>query len=355
MGREAERASPERASSERTWPGGPVVRVEHVGSLLKPPSLVQAQRRYRRGDLSDGELGDEADAAVAAVVAEQEARGLPLLTDGELRRAPAGAGAGGEGAGWGGSPLDEYAFASKLTSRPLKVAVPAPDRLARGVLSSPDSAHLSLDEALARTVATERRSIDSLVAAGCGHVQVDSPSDSPLDRAPRVALLRGFGRDPLALLAWSIWANNEVVAGVGVRATTALHICFGRDAASGGPWLGLDDPVAERLFADLRHDRLLIDCAGRPGYQWLRFVPPAMTVVLGLVSTRPGTTETVDDLTRQVEEASRFLPVDRLAIGPRCGFSTHFDTETAAADEQWRKLDTLLLTAERVWGGSVTG
>lgn len=344
---EAEQA----AGDERT-----TVRVEHVGSLLKPPSLQDAYRGYVAGGVVLDVLRAEQDAAVASVLVEQEARGIPLLTDGELRRA-VGAPPGNPGPPE--SPaLDEYRFARSLTARPLKVAVAAPDRLARDFQPSPQFPHLDLGEALARTVAAERSSIGELVGAGCQHIQLDSLSYSPLSSAHEMARLRGFGHDPMALLAWSIWANNEVVADAVGRVTTALHICAGNYRASGHPGsdqqgVKLEDPLAEELFGHLRHDRFLVDCGSQTGYQWLRFVPPDKTVVLGLVSTRPGTFETVDSLTGSVEEASRFLPIEQLAIGPRCGFAVPDGVEAVTADEQWRKLDTLLRAAQRIWGSAI--
>jgi len=302
---------------------------------------------------------------VAEVVAEEEARGLPLLSDGEFRRRGPRPGDLGTGPDTSPeldtpsdpdtSPVDEYDFASRLTHRPVKVAIPAPDRVTRAAFSSPEPTHSSLEAALTRTVSDERRCIDELVDAGCRYVQIDSPFHSPFDTARQMALLRGFGTDPLAVVAWSIWASNEVVAGVGSRATTALHICFSRRTTPGGtPAVTPDDPTVERLFADLRHDRLLVDCERGHGFAWLQAVPPGKTVVLGLVPTRPGTTETVDDLLRRIDEASRYLPIEQLAIGPRCGFSAPFETGTVDAAMQWRKLDVCLRTADRVWGAAVT-
>jgi 5-methyltetrahydropteroyltriglutamate--homocysteine methyltransferase len=113
--------------------------------------------------------------------------------------------------------------------------------------------------------------------------------------------------------------------------------------------------MAERFFGSLCHDRLLVDCQTRLDYQWLRYVPTDKTVVLGLVSTRPGPSETVDDITRRVEQASRYLPVDRLAIGPTCGFSATPDHETITVDQQWSKLETLLRAADKIWGSAVSG
>jgi 5-methyltetrahydropteroyltriglutamate--homocysteine methyltransferase len=340
----------ELASAER--PDAQAVRVEHVGSLVKPDSLKQAYCSYVQGTLSGEALQAALDLAVGQVVREQEARGLPLVTDGEYRRSGLDP---DEAAGSvATSALAEFQFVHSLTNRLVKIAVPSPVGVFRGAQRPHERSHGSPEDNLSATVAAERRRIGVLVDAGCEYVQIDLPANCRLDTTEWVARLRGFGQDPLALLVWSIWANNEVVADIAGRATTALHICGGNEPA-GQDSVKHDDHMAERFFGSLCHDRLLVDCQARLDYHWLRYVPTDKTVVLGLVSTRPAVAETVDDITRRVEQASRYHPVDRLAIGPTCGFSASPDHGAITVDQQWRKLETLLRGAEKIWGSAVSG
>jgi 5-methyltetrahydropteroyltriglutamate--homocysteine methyltransferase len=330
------------------------VRVEQVGSLVKPPSLTSAFRSYARGELSGSALEAALRAAVRSVVSEQERRGLPLVTDGEFGRWVPGT---GEAAGpVRPSPVAEYLFVRALTPRPIKISVPSPDYVVHGGPQGREPSPGIAGEDLNPTVADTRRQIDALVDAGCRYVQVDLPSDSWLGSRHQLARIRGFGHDPLALLAWSTWASNDVVAGVSHRATTALHLCGADQLNRPGSALH-DDRLSHRFFGGLSHHRLLVDCQRGLDFRWLRFVPTDKTVVLGLVSTRPGTDDTVDDVVRSVERACRYRAVEQLAIGPECGFSNASSAsshETVSVDDQWRKLETLLAAAGKIWGAAVT-
>ena len=122
---------------------------------------------------------------------------------------------------------------------------------------------------------------------------------------------------------------------------------------------GTYDDIAERLFGQLRFDRLLLeyDTARAGGFEPLRHVPrvatdghPAPIVVLGIITTKTGRVETVDELRRRIDEAARFLPLEQLAISPQCGFASGIAGNALSDEEQWRKLDVMLETARQVWG-----
>ncbi len=142
--------------------------------------------------------------------------------------------------------------------------------------------------------------------------------------------------------------------------TFGIHICRGNsraiDPATGKmapQWHreGFYDAIAERLFAGLRHQRLLLeyDSERAGSFAPLRFVPKDKTVVLGLVTTKSTEIEQVDDLKRRIDEASAYIDVGQLAISPQCGFASGV-SESLPEDAQWRKLEALLETAEAVWG-----
>jgi 5-methyltetrahydropteroyltriglutamate--homocysteine methyltransferase len=114
---------------------------------------------------------------------------------------------------------------------------------------------------------------------------------------------------------------------------------------------GTYDAIAERLFTGLAFDRLLLeyDTERAGGFEPLRFVPKGKTVVLGLITTKTGRVETVDELARRIDQASRFVPLDQLALSPQCGFASGIAGNLLTEDEQWRKLDVMLETARKVW------
>ena len=158
----------------------------------------------------------------------------------------------------------------------------------------------------------------------------------------------------------SIAADNAVIAGFdGV--TFGIHLCKGNprtiDPATGKvmpQWHreGHYDGIAERLFSQLKHDRLLLeyDDERSGSFAPLRFVPPGKVVVLGLVTTKRGELERKDDLKRRIEEASRHVPLDQLCLSPQCGFSSTVDGNALTIDEQIAKLRLVVEVAEDVWG-----
>jgi 5-methyltetrahydropteroyltriglutamate--homocysteine methyltransferase len=130
-----------------------------------------------------------------------------------------------------------------------------------------------------------------------------------------------------------------------------VHICRGNRRSY---WLreGTYDATAERLFNSLNHQRFLLEYdTQRAGtFAPLRFVPKDKIVVLGLITTKTGRVETVDELTKRIEEATRYIPLAQLALSPQCGFASEIGGNLLSEADQWRKLDVMLETAARVWG-----
>src|SRR5690606_4965307 len=117
-----------------------------------------------------------------------------------------------------------------------------------------------------------------------------------------------------------------------------------------GRWLaeGGYDAMAEKLFGELRCDRLLLeyDDARSGGFEPLRFVPADRAVGLGLVSTKRAELESRDEILRRIEEAAQFVDVDRLALSPQCGFASSGKGNPISEDEQWRKLELVASVAD---------
>ena len=367
------------------------LRVDFTGSLLRPARLQEVAARYSRGEASEDELRREQDACIRDVIAKQEAHGMPVVSDGEFRRAnfqdSFGQAVGGFNAGppdWepkplydgttpfrrvesglGGSgpaivnrrpvkerlrlvrnvPLEEYRFASQVATRPVKVTLVGPDRIAqRFEWETSQGVYAGLDEFVDDVAAIERQMLRELVEAGCAYVQLDEPGYTAYVDGPSLAKMRARGEDPDANLARSIAATNALLAGL-EGTTTAVHICRGNQT---GGWHreGSYDAIAERLFGSLNCKRFLLeyDSERAGGFEPLRFVPKDRVVVLGLITTKLPEVESVDHLQRRIEEASRYVPIEQLALSPQCGFG-HFPE-----DVQWRKLDRMLETAARVWG-----
>jgi 5-methyltetrahydropteroyltriglutamate--homocysteine methyltransferase len=148
----------------------------------------------------------------------------------------------------------------------------------------------------------------------------------------------------------SIRANNALVEAF-PQLTFGVHLCRG-NARSQWHRQGTYDAIAERLFNGLKFQRFLLeyDDERSGGFEPLRFLPKGKVAVLGLITTKFPRVETVDELRRRIEEAARYVPIDQLAISPQCGFASSMEGNLLSEDDQWRKIEVMLKTAEAVWG-----
>jgi len=376
-----------------------LLRTDHVGSLLRPRALKDVFERHARGQASDEELCAAEDQAIREVVHKEEAHNLPILTDGEYRRlnfqdsfanSVAGFAAtansllhveernrGGqpmqrwevpkEAAGPAivhrrpvterlrlvrNVPLEEFRFVQPLTSRPVKITFIGPDRISQR-FAWEDSKAISpggLDEFVADLAKVQRQVVAELVQAGCTYVHIDAPSYTAYVDQPSLDQMRSRGEDPARNLERSIEADNAIIAGFdGV--TFGIHLCRGNQRSM---WHreGSYDAIAEKLFSGLKHQRLLLeyDDERAGGFEPLRFVPKGNTVVLGLITTKTPRVETADSLKSRIDQASKYLPLDQLALSPQCGFASDLPGNLISEDDQWRKLDVMHETARQIWG-----
>ena len=109
--------------------------------------------------------------------------------------------------------------------------------------------------------------------------------------------------------------------------------------------------IAKPIFQDIRAQRLLLEYDNeRSGsFEPLKEIPDDKIAVLGLVTTKTPRRETPEELTVRIKEASQFLPQERLALSPQCGFSTSVLGNRITAEDQKRKLSVVVETAKRVW------
>jgi 5-methyltetrahydropteroyltriglutamate--homocysteine methyltransferase len=382
------------------------VRIDHIGSLVRPANLKEVFARYDRGQIAKEELAQAQDGAIRDVIAKQEVHGLPVVTDGEFRRhsfqesfsecvtgydVPKNIGTYYEKRDLNENPLEraeqnfdeagpaiitrrgaverlqlirnlpleEFRYAQRVAKVPAKVTVLGPDRIAqRFKWEASLNVYKDLDDFVDHVVQIERQIISELVNAGCKYIQIDAPGYTAYVDKVSLDRMRSRGEDPERNLQRSIDADNALIQDFpGV--TFGIHICRGNartiDPKTGKlvpQWHreGSYDAIAEKLFNSLKHQRLLLeydsDRAG--GFEPLRLAPRDKIVVLGLVSTKNSDMETVDDLKRRIDQASKFLPIEQLALSPQCGFGG-IDSKVLSEDEMWRKLDTIVETASQVW------
>jgi 5-methyltetrahydropteroyltriglutamate--homocysteine methyltransferase len=375
------------------------IRSDVVGSLLRPEGVKTARARLDEGTMDADAFRTIEDEAIRSVVALQESVGLPVVTDGELRRLnfqdSFGASVEGFAAGrttlalyeqrvagsaplqrWDiphldaagtpvvhrrpvverlrlarNLPLEEYRFVSDVARTPAKVTLIGPDRIAQRFDHRGSSAVYPTVQAFVDdVVAIEREMIASLASAGCRYVQIDAPGYTAYVDPPSLAAMRERGEDPMENFARSLRADAVVIEGF-ADVTFGLHLCRGNQRSM---WHreGTYDAIAERLFTELPHQRFLLeyDSPRAGSFEPLRFVPPGKVVVLGLVSTKVPQLETIDELGRRIDGASRHVPLDQLALSPQCGFASDVVGNLISEDDQKRKLELVVETARKVWG-----
>ena len=382
------------------------IRIDHIGSLVRPAKLKDVFARYDRGQVAREELAKSQDEAIGDVIRKQEAHGLPVVTDGEFRRhnfqesfsecvagfqvpknislyyenrdlnenpleraeqnfdeaGPAivtRRGAAERLKLIRNLPLEEFRYAQSVAKVPAKVTFLGPDRIAQRFKWEVSlNVYKGLDDFVEHVVQIEREIITETVAAGCKYIQIDAPGYTAYVDKISLDRMRSRGEDPEKNLQRSIEADNALIEGFpGV--TFGIHICRGNartiDPKTGKlvpQWHreGSYDAIAEKLFNSLKHQRILLeydsDRAG--GFEPLRLVPKDKIIVLGLVSTKNSDMETVDELKRRIDQASKFLTLEQLALSPQCGFGG-LDSKVLSEGEMWKKLDTIVNTADQIW------
>lgn len=367
------------------------VRADVVGSLLRPPELLEAIKRRAEGSISAAGFKEVEDRAVDRALDLQERAGLPVVTDGEMRREsfqsqlveaaegfgehtmdawlwgewhggeevgdrsverPATLGVTGKLRRLRHLSVEEFVYARARTRRTVKVTLPSPTLYAN--LWSPElsrEAYATVDEFVEDVAEILREEVEELVRLGAEYVQLDAPH-YPLLLDPRTrAFYESRGWDLDRWLARGIELDNHVL-GEHEGLTTAFHLCRGNQ---GSRWLvsGSYEPLARRIFGGVNADRLMLeyDDERSGGFEPLAHVPEDKVAVLGLVTTKTSRRETVEGLEARIREAAEYAPLERLAISPQCGFATSVIGNAISFEDQEYKLRVVAETAERVWGG----
>ena len=358
------------------------IRSDTVGSLLRPAYLVEAREALAAGRLSAAQFKRIEDRAVDEAVRLQEDAGLDVVTDGELRRyaffghlidalegfdkfggwaIPFHDEAGGElvfkrpvvveRLRWRRSMCgEEFAYLRARATKPAKVTLISAQQAA--AYYDPEksrSAYPTRDAYLADIVDISRREVDELARLGCTYVQIDAPQYAALLDPELREGYRRRGSDPEKLIDTCIDMDNAIIErhpGV----TFALHICRGNNQSK---FYAAGDygPIA-RIFERTRFDRFLLeyDDERSGGFEPLRHVPEDRTVVLGLVTTKKPRLESEEELKARIAEASRLVPLERLALSPQCGFASTMEGNRLSVEEQRAKLSLVGRVAAAVWG-----
>ena len=361
---------------------GREVRAEVVGSLLRPDYLVAARKELESGDIDDARFKAVEDRAVDEAIELQVDSGIDVITDGEQRRyafyghlVDSMAGFDKLG-GWAipfrdekGEQLvlkrpvvveklqplrsmaaEDLTYLRARTHHPVKVTmISAQQAAAYYDPEKSKGAYPSRDAYLADIVMYSRREVDELARLGCTYVQIDAPQYAALLDPELREGYRNRGSDPEKLIDTCIEMDNAIIErhpGV----TFAMHICRGNNQSkfyAAGDY----EPIA-RIFERTKFERFLLeyDDERSGGFEPLKHVPEDRVVVLGLVTSKKPALESEEELKRRIEEASRYLPLDRLALSPQCGFASTMEGNRLTQADQRQKLELVGRVAKSVWG-----
>jgi len=368
----------------------PPFRVEHIGSFVRPAALLEAARAAAARAMDAVQYRAVQDRAIEEIVRFQESQGLGSITDGEFRRRGWSAGLIDAVSGFGirddgvmrslafrSDELILGAFPSPYAQRRLRRRRPVVTEDLRylqkvvnsGVpkvtIASPSVMHYFLgpkavdpevypdiEEYFDDLAAIFREEISELAAAGGRFLQLDDTALPCNCDARAREEIRQRGEEPDALTTRYVRLINSAIAARPPTLGVGIHLCRGNLK---GMWMaeGGYEPVAERLFNDLAVDAYFLeyDTPRAGDFHPLRWLPQDKLVVLGLVSTKTPVLEAPDDLLRRLDEASRFVPLERLCISPQCGFSSAGGSgQVLTQDDVRRKLDLLCGVAMRAWG-----
>jgi 5-methyltetrahydropteroyltriglutamate--homocysteine methyltransferase len=376
-------------------------RADHVGSLLRPPEVLEAHAAQARSEISLEQLREIEDKAILMVLELQRQIGIDVLSDGEYRRS---SWAGGfpeavdgyvsseppipftwrmpEGVGRDVAEATQAVIRSvpqqagrvigekirqtkRLTGHEapflkehaggaFKITMPAPSYVvARGFKPGVTTrVYPTRKELMDDVVSVYVDEVEWLLNQGVPYIQLDNPHYPDYIEESRRQQWRDIGIDPEQAILEDIAGDNACIAGINrADVTVATHICRG-NGRSAWHTQGGYEPIAEQVFGGLNVDTFLLeydtDRAG--GFEPLRFIPKGKNVVLGLVTTKVGDLESQDVLLHRIEEASKYVPIENLSLSPQCGFASVEQGNLISWDDQRRKLDLVVSTARKVWG-----
>lgn len=357
---------------------------------MRPAALKESRAGFYEGRLSREDLSRVEDDAILSALERQKSIGLGIFTDGEFRRAgfqndleeavegfvetgqPAvtriwkGPGEGqprqlGTQHVVGGKLRQirrlteaQTSFLMEHAPGPVKMTVPSPNQFP-AIYFKPglsEQFYPTRSDLLVDLVSIIKAEVSALIDDGVPYIQLDEPRYSYYVDPNWRQHLRELGEDPDMSFHEALAADNICLEGARREGlTVAIHLCRGNNQSK---WYaeGGYEPIAEALFGTLAVDRFLLEYdTERAGtFEPLRFVPMDKVVVLGLVSSKEPALEPQDELLRRIDEASRYFPVENMALSAQCGFASMAAGNLLTEDEQWRKLELVVETARKVWG-----
>jgi 5-methyltetrahydropteroyltriglutamate--homocysteine methyltransferase len=365
-------------------------RANHVGSLLRPPELLQARDKRQKGEITAAQLREVEDRAIRDAVKMQEDVGMQGITDGEFRRSlwhadflsqfdgikvvegllsdsakhfqnpdadvqrsPTQFVVTGKLGHPRGIEVENFKFLASLTRQTAKQCIPSPTlvHFRTGRAGVDKTAYPEMTDFFADLARVFREEIAQLADAGCTYLEIDDVNFAYLCDPKMREGAKKIGEDPDRLPL--LYANliNDCIRDRPANMSVCTHLCRGNFRSS---WVaeGGYDPVAEVLFNALDVDGYFLefDTPRAGNFAPLRYLPKGKKLILGLVTTKTGELEKPDDLKRRIDEASKLVSLDQLGISPQCGFSSTVLGNKLTVEDQIAKLKLVVQVAREVWG-----
>ena len=364
-------------------------RANHVGSLLRPPELLEAREKYQKGEIGAAELRQIEDRCIRDVVRMQEDVGMQGITDGEFRRTLWNAdflrqfdgikvieGLSTDAAKQFQSPgsnvqrsptqfivtgklghprgieTENFKFLAAVTKQTAKQCIPSPSlvHFRTGRAGVDKTAYPDMKEFFADLARVFREEIAALADAGCRYLQIDDVNFAYLCDPKMREGAKKIGENPDKLPTIYAGLINECIKDRPADMAVCTHLCRGNFASA---WVaeGGYDPVAEVLFNELQVDGYFLeyDTPRAGNFAPLRYMPKGKKLILGLVTSKSGALEDPADLKRRIDEAAKLVPLDQLGISPQCGFSSTVLGNKLTIDDEVAKLRLIVDVAKDVW------
>ena len=368
----------------------PPFKADHVGSLLRLPELKDARTKFEKGNLSADELKAVEDESITKVVAVQERAGMKGITDGEKRRKffhvdflekfegveashgeyeikfrgedkdvsfvpPVLNVTGKISRPKEGIALDYFRFLNSVVSEDsvAKICIPSPSMLhfrgGRDGISK--DAYPDMDNFFTDLTHVYQQEIKALYDLGCRYLQLDDTNLAYLCDPEHCERVKALGEDPAELPSLYAKLITDCFKGIPEDMTTAIHLCRGNHASAWAAEGGYE-PVADTMFNETGVDAFFLEYDDdRSGsFNPLRFVPKDKTVVLGLISSKVSTLETLEEIITRIKEAGEYIDLDQCCLSPQCGFSSTEVGNDISMQNQFKKLKFVVDVAEEFWG-----
>lgn len=362
-------------------------RFDNVGSFLRPDTLKDARKSFAAGTISRENLQSVEDEAIKDLISKQKEVGLKAITDGEFRRSwwhldfmwglqgvekedvdkgyqfkdeetrAETARLSGRISGENHPFIEHFKFVKQFEEEGVvaRQTIPAPAQFLTELerpenKAATEAIYPDRNELLEDIAAAYQTFIRELYEAGCRNLQIDDCTWGLLvDENFWKSLSDNVSVEDLSRK--HVTLNNKAIESHPEDLTITTHVCRGNYHST---WAssGAYDKVAEVLFGEenVKAYYLEFDTERAGGFESLAKVSDDKLVVLGLFSSKFPELEDKEEIRTRIEEASKYVPLERLCVSPQCGFASTEEGNILTEEQQWDKLRLVREVAEEVWG-----